>query len=175
MCGEGRGIADGQGCPITGFASILVGNDASVRSTIINVRFADGVGGAGGTADVCPILLPLIGEGGGAGSGGTTNDGYTWGGAGSGGTTNDGYTWGGAGSGGTTNDGYTWGGAGSGGTTNDGYTWGGAGSGGTTNDGYTWGGAGSGGTTNDFLPDVLGLRDLGVNDWVIPDPRREDR
>ena len=112
---------------------------------------------------------------GGAGSGGTTNDGYTWGGAGSGGTTNDGYTWGGAGSGGTTNDGYTWGGAGSGGTTNDGYTWGGAGSGGTTNDGYTWGGAGSGGTTNDFLPDVLGLRDLGVNDWVIPDPRREDR
>ena len=101
--------------------------------------------------------------------------GYTWSGGGSGGTTNDGYTWSGGGSGGTTNDGYTWSGGGSGGTTNDGYTWSGGGSGGTTNDGYTWSGGGSGGTTNDFLPDVLGLRDLGVNDWVIPDPRRGDR
>lgn len=124
---------------------------------------------------------------GGADGGTGTSDGYTWGGADGGtGTTNDGYTWGGADGGtgtsddgdtGTSNDGYTWGGADGGtGTTNDGYTWGGADGGtGTTTDGYTWGGADGGTGTNDFLPSVLGLRDLGVNDWVIPDPRREDR
>ncbi|WP_370299483.1 S8 family peptidase [Abyssibacter sp.] len=94
--------------------------------------------------------------------------GYTWSGGDTGGTT-DGYTWSGGDTGGTT-DGYTWSGGDTGGTT-DGYTWSGGDTGGTTNDGYTWSGGDTGGTT-DFMPDLLGLRDLDIIDWVIPDPQR---
>ncbi len=124
------------------------------------------IGGEGSTWDGAYVFAQGYTWSGGD-TGGTT-DGYTWSGGDTGGTT-DGYTWSGGDTGGTT-DGYTWSGGDTGGTT-DGYTWSGGDTGGTTNDGYTWSGGDTGGTT-DFMPDLLGLRDLDIIDWVIPDPQR---